>query len=81
MEMLAATAAGIITSVAARGAEALAREVGKTAAELAESLRQTVLDRLRRDPLEQRTVERHEADPEAHEASVAGPAVPAIGQS
>jgi hypothetical protein len=71
MEVLAATVAGIITSVAAKGAEALAREVGKTAAELAESLRQTVLDRLRRDPLKQGTVERHKADPEAQEAAIA----------
>ena len=70
MEPLSATAAAIITGFLTQGAESLARQVGEAASNVAQSLAQAVLDRLRQDPAETKTVERYEREPERHAASV-----------
>jgi hypothetical protein len=70
MEPLSATAAAIITGVLTQGVEGLARQVGEAASSAAQTIAQAVLDRLRQDPAETKTVERYEHAPERHEASV-----------
>jgi hypothetical protein len=70
MEPLSATVAAIVTGFLTKGAAALGQQVGEAAADAARMLAQAVLDRLKADPAEQRTVERYEADPEALEPAV-----------
>jgi hypothetical protein len=70
MEPLSATVAAIVTGFLTKGAAALGQQVGEAAADAARTLAQAVLDRLKADPAEQRTVERYEADPEALEPAV-----------
>jgi hypothetical protein len=70
MEPLSATAAAIITGVLTQGAKSLAKEVGEAASNAAQALAQAVLDRLRADPAESKTVERYEREPERQAASV-----------
>jgi len=70
MEPLSVTVAAIVTGFLSKGVEAFAKQVGEAASNAAQTLAQAVLDRLRKDPLEERTVERYEADPAAQEASL-----------
>ena len=70
MEPLSATVVAIVTGVISKGVAGLAKQVGEAASNVAQTLAQAVLDRLRQDPLEQRTVERYEEDPVGQQASV-----------
>ena len=75
MEPLSATVAAIVTGFLTKGATAVAKQVGEAASNAAQTLAQAVLDRLKADPKEERTVERYEQDPAtqqpAFEAAVA----------
>ena len=70
MEPLSATVAAIVTGFLAKGAAAIAQQVGEAASNAAQTLAQAVLDRLKADPLEERTVERYEQDPEAQQPAI-----------
>ena len=75
MEPLSATVAAIVTGFLTKGAAAVAKQVGEAASNAAQTLAQAVLDRLKADPKEERTVERYQEDPEkqqpAFEAAIA----------
>ena len=66
MEPLSATVAAIVTGLLTKGVAALTKEVGEAASNAAQTLAQAVLDRLKSDLLEQRTVDRYQQDPVAH---------------
>jgi len=70
MEPLSATVAAIVTGFLTKGAAAIAQQVGEAASNAAQTLAQAVLDRLRADPLEERTVERYEQDPETQQPAI-----------
>jgi hypothetical protein len=70
MEPLSATVAAIVTGILAKGAAAMTQQVGQAASNAAQALAQAVLDRLRSDPLEERTVERYEQAPEAQQPAI-----------
>jgi len=70
MEPLSVTVAAIVTGFLSKGVQAFGKQVGEAASNAAQTLAQAVLDRLRKDPLEERTVARYEADPAAHEESL-----------
>jgi hypothetical protein len=70
MEPLSATVAAIVTGFLARGAAAITQQVGEAASNAAQTLAKAVLDRLRADPLEERTVERYEQAPEAQQPAI-----------
>lgn len=70
MEPLSATVAAIVTGFLAKGAAAMTQQVGQAASNAAQTLAQAVLDRLRADPLEERTVERYEQAPEAQQPAI-----------
>ena len=67
MEPLSATVAAIVTGFLTKGATAVAKQVGEAASNAAQTLAQAVLDRLKADPKEERTVERYEQDPAAQQ--------------
>ena len=75
MEPLSATVAAIVTGFLTKGATEVAKQVGEAASKAAQTLAQAVLDRLKADPKEERTVERYEKDPAtqqpAFEAAIA----------
>jgi len=70
MEPLSATVAAIVTGFLTKGAAAIAQQVGEAASNAAQTLAQAVLDRLKADPLEERTVERYEQDPETQQPAI-----------
>jgi len=70
MEPLSATVAAIVTGFLAKGAAAISAEVGEAAANAARTLAQAVLDRLKADPSEERTVERYQTDPEKQQSGI-----------
>ena len=70
MEPLSATVAAIVTGFLTKGAAAVARQVGEAASNAAQTLAQAVLDRLKSDPAEERTVERYEADPARQQSAI-----------
>lgn len=70
MEPISTAVVTIITGFLMKGAGAVAETAGEAVAEAARSLAQTVLNRLRADPAEQRTVERYERDPTAQAPAI-----------
>ena len=70
MEPLSATVAAIVTGFLTKGAAAVAKQVGEAASNAAQTLAQAVLDRLKTDPKEERTVERYEQDPAAQQPAL-----------
>ncbi len=70
LEPLSAAVAAIVTGFLAKGAAAITQQVGEAASNAARTLAQAVLDRLKADPLEERTVERYEQEPEAQQAAI-----------
>lgn len=70
MEPLSATVAAIVTGFLTKGASEVAKQVGEAASHAAQTLAQAVLDRLRTDPKEERTVERYEGDPAAQQPAL-----------
>jgi hypothetical protein len=53
-----------------KGAKAVAETAGAAVSNAAQSLAQAVLDRLRTDPAEERTVERYERDPATQQPAI-----------
>ena len=80
MEPLSATVAAIVTAFLTKKAAALGQQVGDAAADVARTLAQAVLDRLKADPAEQRTAERYETDPEALKPAVEAAIDDAVAQ-
>jgi hypothetical protein len=70
MEPISAAVASIVTGFLIKGATQVAETAGAAVTEAARSIAQTVLDRLKADPEEKRTVERYENDPERQQPAI-----------
>ena len=71
MDPISMTIASIITGFLVRTADGVTETVGTAVTDAARTIAQTVLDRLKADPAEAKTVERYEREPEKLEPSIA----------
>ena len=71
MDPISMTIASIITGFLVRTAGGVTETVGTAVTDAARTIAQTVLDRLKADPAEAKTVERYEREPEKLEPSIA----------
>lgn len=72
MDPISSTVASIVTGFLIKGAGTITETVGPAVADAARSIAQAVLDRLKADPGEARTVERYERDPANQQSAVEG---------
>ena len=71
MDPISMTVASIITGFLVRAAGGVTETVETAVTDAARTIAQTVLDRLKADPAEAKTVERYEREPEKLEPSIA----------
>jgi hypothetical protein len=71
MDPISMTVASIITGFLVRTAGVVTETVGTAVTDAARTITRTVLDTLRADPAEARTVERYESEPEQLEPAIA----------